>query len=236
MMPAARRWGAPLGIAAAGAFWLACSSHTPPPAASAPPIEADTASARAEPAPPPPRDTVPARIATPWTDSVLPTMSLRAKAAQLIVRWVPGNATDAKAAAAARDWVATDSIGGVIVGPGTAMQLAQTTNALQGAAALPLFVAADLEFGAGQRVIPEGTSFPYPMGIAATRDTSLACAAGRITGREARAVGINWTLTPDADLNTRPDNPSIGVRAFGSDASTVERFLLPYIRCAQGAR
>jgi beta-glucosidase-like glycosyl hydrolase/CubicO group peptidase (beta-lactamase class C family) len=236
MMRDARRWLAPLGIAATGAFWLACSSHTPPPAASVPPIDADTASVRPEAPPPPPRDTVPARTPTPWTDSVLPTMSLHAKAAQLIVRWVPGNAaSDAKGAAAAREWVATDSIGGVIVGPGTAMQLAQTTNALQGAAALPLFVAADLEFGAGQRIIPEGTSFPYPMGIAATRDTSFACAAGRITAREARAVGINWTLTPDADLNTRPDNPSIGVRAFGSDAGTVERFVLPYIRCAQGA-
>jgi len=229
----ARRWLAPLGIAATGVFWLACSSHTPPPVVT-PPIEADTASApRPEPVAPP-RDTAPAPLPTPWTDSVLPTMSLRAKAAQLIVRWVPADAApDAKAAIAAHDWVATDSIGGVIIGPGSAAQVARTTNALQGAAALPLFVAADLEFGAGQRVIPEGTSFPYPMGIAATRDTSLACAAARITAREARAVGINWTLTPDADLNTRPDNPSIGVRAFAADAPTVERFALPYIRCAQ---
>jgi len=229
----ARRWLAPLGIAATGAFWLACSSHTPPPAVTAP-IEADTAGTpRPEPVSPP-RDTVPVAIATPWTDSVLPTMSLRAKAAQLIVRWVPADAApDAKAAIAARDWVATDSIGGVIIGPGTAAEVARTTNALQAAAALPLFVAADLEFGAGQRVIPEGTSFPYPMGIAATRDTTLACAAGRITAREARAVGINWTLTPDVDLNTRPDNPSIGVRSFGPDAATAERFSLPYIRCAQ---
>jgi beta-glucosidase-like glycosyl hydrolase/CubicO group peptidase (beta-lactamase class C family) len=231
----ARRWIAPLGFAATGAVWLACSSHTPP-AVVRPPIEADTASApRPEPSPRP-RDTVPVALPTPWTDSVLPTMSLRAKAAQLIVRWVPADAApDAKAALAAHDWVASDSIGGVIIGPGTAAQVARTTNVLQGAAALPLFVAADLEFGAGQRVIPEGTSFPYPMGIAATRDTSLACAAGRITAREARAVGINWTLTPDADLNTRPDNPSIGVRAFGADAATVERFALPYIRCAQSA-
>ena len=231
----ARRWLAPLGIAAAGALWLACSSHTPPPVVT-PPIEGDTAGApRPEPSPRP-RDTVPVALPTPWTDSVLPTMSLRAKAAQLIVRWVPGDAApDAKGAVAAHDWVANDSIGGVIIGPGTAAQVARATNALQGAAALPLFVAADLEFGAGQRVIPEGTSFPYPMGIAATRDTTLACAAGRITAREARAVGINWTLTPDADLNTRPDNPSIGVRAFGADAPTVERFALPYIRCAQAA-
>jgi beta-N-acetylhexosaminidase len=229
----ARRWLAPLGIAATGAFWLACSSHTPPVVVT-PPIEADTANApRPEPVAPP-RDTVPVAMPTPWTDSILPTMSLRAKAAQLIVRWVPGDAApDAKAAVAAHDWVATDSIGGVIIGPGSAAQVARTTNALQAAAPLPLFVAADLEFGAGQRVIPEGTSFPYPMGIAATRDTSLACAAGRITAREARAVGINWTLTPDADLNTRPDNPSIGVRAFGPDAATAERFTLPYIRCAQ---
>ena len=233
----ARRWFAPLGIAASGALWLACSSHTPPPAVATPPIDPDTASApRAEPPQAPPVAATPAPRLTPWTDSVLPTMSLRAKAAQLIVRWVPADAPpDAKAAIAAHEWVSTDSIGGVIIGPGTAAQVAATTNSLQAAAAVPLFVAADLEFGAAQRVIPEGTAFPYGMGIAATRDTSLACAAGRITAREARAVGINWTLTPDVDLNTRPDNPSIGVRAFGSDAATVERFSLAYIRCAQGA-
>ena len=228
-----RRWIAPGGIAVAGAVWLACSSRTPAPVTSPAPIEADTASARPDRGSPP-RDTTPPAPPTPWTDSVLPTLSLRAKAAQLVVRWIPGNAEpDSKAALAARDWVASDSIGGVIVGPGTAAQLARTTNALQRAAALPLFVAADVEFGAGQRVIPEGTSFPYEMGIAATRDTSFACAMGRITAQEARAVGINWTLTPDVDLNTRPDNPSIGVRAFGADAPTVERFALPYIRCAQ---
>ncbi len=235
MTPSGRRWFAPLGMFASGALWLACSSHTPPPVVVTPPIDPDTASApQPDPAPPPPVAATPVPRATPWTDSVLPTMSRRAKAAQLIVRWVPADAApDAKAAVAAREWVGTDSIGGVIIGPGTAAQVAATTNALQGASALPLFVAADLEFGAGQRVIPEGTSFPYGMGIAATRDTSLACAAGRITAREARAVGINWTLTPDVDLNTRPDNPSIGVRAFGADAATVERFSLAYIRCAQ---
>lgn len=235
MIRFARRRLAPLGIVATGALWLACSSHTPPPAVVTAPMDPDTASApRPEAAPVPPVAVARPEARTPWTDSVLPTMSLRAKAAQLVVRWVPANAApDAKAMVAAREWVSTDSIGGVIIGPGTAAQVAATTNALQSASALPLFIAADLEFGAGQRIIPEGTSFPYQMGIAATRDTTLACAAGRITAREARAVGINWTLTPDVDLNTRPDNPSIGVRAFGSDGGTVERFSLPYIRCAQ---
>ena len=224
-----------VALAISGAIWIACARHTPPPAAVTPPLDPDTATApKPEPAPPPPVKRAPVVIATPWADSVLPTLSLRAKAAQLIVRWVPGDAPpNAKGAVSAREWVGSDSIGGVIIGPGTAAQIASTTNALQAAAALPLFVAADLEFGAGQRVIPEGTSFPYGMGIAATRDTTLACAAGRITAREARAVGINWTLTPDVDLNTRVDNPSIGVRSFGADAATVERFALPYIRCAQ---
>ena len=190
------------------------------------------------------RDTVPRDTTTPmphalpvqspWADSVLKTLSLRAKVSQLVVRWVPGNATPGSAQMDKMlGWVRDDSIGGVIVGVGTAAQVARTTNALQSVAPLPLLVAADLEFGAGQRVVPEGTSFPYPMGMAATRDTMLSCAQGRITAREARAVGINWTLTPDVDLNTKPDNPSIGVRAYSDDAAVVERYAPVFIRCVQ---
>ena len=222
-------------LLASGPGWLACSrAHPPAPPPQAPRIEVDSVPT------PEGRDAVvpvaaaPPVEPTPWTDSILPTLSLRAKVAQLFVRWVPADAAPGSAPfERALGWVRDDSLGGVIVGVGTAAQMARTTNALQSAAPLPVIVAADLEYGPGQRVIPEGTSFPYPMGMAATRDTTLSCAQGRITAREARAVGIHWTLTPDVDLNRLPDNPSIGVRAYSDTAPVVERFARAFIRCAQ---
>ena len=234
----------PVALLCAGAFWLACSKSAsspvrgPAPAPQQPEIDTVPRAALQ-----PVRDTTPHDTATlmphalpvqsPWADSVLKTLSLRAKVAQLVVRWVPGSPTAGAQTDKMLAWVRDDSIGGVIVGVGTAAQVARTTNALQTAAPLPLLVAADLEFGAGQRVVPEGTSFPYPMGMAATRDTALSCAQGRITAREARAVGINWTLTPDVDINTKADNPSIGVRSYGDNAAVVERYSSTYIHCAQ---
>ena len=232
---------APAALLCAAVLWAACSQKAPVSAPAPVPQrpEIDTVPHVAE----APRDTAPRDTTTPiphalpvespWADSVLNALSLRAKVAQLIVRWVPSNAPAGTQLDKIITWVRDDSIGGVIVGVGTAAQVARTTNALQNAAPLPLLVAADLEFGAGQRIVPEGTSFPYAMGMAATRDTMLSCAQGRITAREARAVGINWTLTPDVDINTKADNPSIGVRAYGDNANVVERYATPFIRCAQ---
>lgn len=235
------RAAAPAALLLTGFFWMACSRTAPvlPPMPASQRPEIDTVPRVVD----TPRDTTPRDTTTPiphalpvespWADSVLRTLSLRAKVAQLIVRWVPGTTTDSAQREKLLAWVRDDSIGGVIVGVGTAAQLARTTNALQAASPLPLLVAADLEFGPGQRVVPEGTSFPYPMGMAATRDTALSCAQGRITAREARAVGINWTLTPDVDINTRADNPSIGVRAYGDNSAVVERYSSTFIHCVQ---
>lgn len=222
-------------LLASGSGWLACARARPAvPPAPAPRIEVDSAPTAASPEPVVVLPAAPPVEPTPWTDSVLPTLSLRAKVAQLFMRWVPADAAPGSAAfARALAWVRDDSLGGVIVGVGTAAQMARTTNAFQSASALPVIIAADLEYGPGQRIIPQGTSFPYPMGMAATRDTMLSCAQGRVTAREARAAGIHWTLTPDVDLNLLPDNPSIGVRAYSDTAPVVERFARAFIRCAQ---
>ena len=170
-----------------------------------------------------------------WADSVLATLSLRAKVGQMMMRWIPGSFTGPSGAQYARErrWITEDSLGGFIISIGTPAAVAAKTNALQRLSAIPLLFAADLEFGPGQRLIPGGAVFPAPMGMAATGDTTASCAHGRITAQEARAVGIHWTFAPDVDLNTLPDNPIINTRAYGETPEIVSRFARSFIRCAE---
>lgn len=172
-----------------------------------------------------------------WADSVLATLSLRAKVGQMMMRWIPGTFAGTGSAQFARErrWITRDSLGGFIISIGTPESLARKTNALQRLARVPLLFSADLEFGPGQRLIPGGAVFPPPMGIAATGDTTASCAHGRITALEARAVGIHWTFSPDVDVNRLPDNPIVNTRAYGETPETVERFATPFIRCAEEA-
>ncbi len=47
-----------------------------------------------------------------------------------------------------------------------------------------------------------------------------ACAMGQTIGAYLKEYGFNMDFAPDADVNTNPDNPIIGMRAFSSDAAT----------------
>jgi beta-N-acetylhexosaminidase len=53
------------------------------------------------------------------------------------------------------------------------------------------------------------------------------------TGRELCAVGINLNFAPVLDVNSNPENPLIGDRAFGAAPEQVIRFAWPY---AEGLR
>src|SRR5690348_1194021 len=55
---------------------------------------------------------------------------------------------------------------------------------------------------------------------------------GAITAREARAVGIQWALAPDADVNNNPANPVINDRSFGENPSSVATLVSAFIRGA----
>jgi beta-glucosidase-like glycosyl hydrolase/CubicO group peptidase (beta-lactamase class C family) len=147
---------------------------------------------------------------------------------------------------AVRDWIRRHGIGGLVVGIGTPADIALKLNHLQAQARLPLLVAADLEWGSAMRLwrptwLPYGwqgeggTAFPFNMGVAATGDTTLAAAVGRITALEARAVGIHWLFAPVADVNSEADNPIVNVRSYGSNAQQVAAYVAAFVRGAHSA-
>ena len=173
---------------------------------------------------------------TQWADSVLGTLSVRQKVAQMVWVWTLGDytATDAPAYEAIDRQIRDLELGGVIVSVGGPMDIATKLNALQRTARLPLLVGADLETGAAFRArggwfLPNAielggaTSFPYQMGIGATRDPKLAYEMGRVTAVEGRAMGIHMAFAPVLDVNNNPKNPVISARSFGEDAALVSQ-------------
>ena len=81
------------------------------------------------------------------------------------------------------------------------------------------------------------TGSPYPGNAVLGRidDLALTEEVGRSVGEQLRAVGIGLVLAPDADVNSTPQNPVIGVRSFGADAALAARHTAAWIRGVQSA-
>lgn len=169
-----------------------------------------------------------------WADSVLATLSLRDKAAQMVWVFTLGDytAVDNPTWSSIERTIRENRLGGAIVSVGGPIDIAAKTNALQRLVDIPLLLGADLETGAAFRArggwfLPNAielggaTSFPYQMGIGATRDTMLAYEMGRVTAIEGRALGIHMAFAPVLDVNNNPGNPVISARSFGEDPKLV---------------
>lgn len=101
-------------------------------------------------------------------------------------------------------------------------QIVQLTNDLQQCSPkLPLLISIDQEGGRVSR-LPKGfTIFPPCEVIGQCHSGELAYAAASTIAKELKTVGINMNMAPVLDVNSNPDNPVIGDRAFSSSADTV---------------
>lgn len=181
-----------------------------------------------------------------WVDSVLASMSLRDKAAQIVWPNLFGDYTphDSPQWRRLSDYITKEKVGGFLMSVGSPMEIAAKLNAMQAMSALPLVIGADLEAGAGYRVrggyfIPNAidlgssTIFPPQMALGATGDTALAYQMGRITALEGRALGIHIAFAPVLDVNNNPSNPVINTRSYGEDPAMVARLGGAFIRGVQ---
>jgi beta-glucosidase-like glycosyl hydrolase len=103
-------------------------------------------------------------------------------------------------------------------------RLRELITRYQGAAPCPLLVAIDAEWGLAMRV-EHAPRYPYALALGALQPESehLLHDLGLRMAQDCREVGIHMNLAPVADINTNPDNPVIGYRAFGSDPGAVGR-------------
>ena len=139
-----------------------------------------------------------------------------------------------------RKWLTEFNLGGVILLGGSSVELQARSQQLQSWAELPLFIAADVEEGIGQR-FSGGTWFPPPMALSAIYEQNPKLAReyarqmGSITAREASTVGLNWLLAPVVDVNNNPNNPVINIRAFGDRPEVVVALTTAFIEGAKTA-
>ncbi|MBL8124977.1 MAG: glycoside hydrolase family 3 C-terminal domain-containing protein [Blastocatellia bacterium] len=119
--------------------------------------------------------------------------------------------------------VVENKIGGIIFFGAPIYETTIIGNRMQELAKTPLLMSLDAETGIGMR-FEDATNFPWAMAVAATGNTDYAYKMGVVTGREARAVGIQHVYAPVLDVNNNADNPVINVRSFGEDPETVAKF------------
>jgi beta-glucosidase-like glycosyl hydrolase/CubicO group peptidase (beta-lactamase class C family) len=158
-------------------------------------------------------------------DSLLQAMTLQEKIGQLFVSPAYGRFSNSKDPQYLRlkRLIENYHLGGIIFMQGDVYGQAMLTNKLQDYSKIPLWIAQDMEFGAAMRV--SGTTRITPaMGIAATADASNAYLKGKITAREAKALGVNQIFAPVLDVNNNPENPVINVRSFSADPDMVSFF------------
>ena len=92
---------------------------------------------------------------------------------------------------------------------------------LRSAAGRPLLLAVDQEGGQLNAAGSDTTPFAGNLALGAVGDVDLARRVGTATGLELRALGFNVNYAPVADIASQPDNPSLGIRSFGSDPTQV---------------
>ncbi len=178
----------------------------------------------------------PSNEALKWADKTLKAMSLDEKIGQLISVGI--NATflnqDSEAFKALRHQVVDNHVGGIILFRGPVYESVVICNRMQELAKYPLLISADLEAGSGMR-FDDTVNFPWNMAIAATGNPDYARRAGDLTGREARAMGIQQIYAPVSDVNNNAANPVINVRSYGEDPIEVSRYVSAFVEGAQRA-
>lgn len=160
-------------------------------------------------------------------DLLLSQMTLRQKVGQLfIVR--PDALDPGRSPTQINDTIIetlqTYPVGGIaefaknITGPD---QLIAFHSALQAASAIPLFIAVDEEGGLVAR-LANHSAFNLPRyrnaaAVGSSGDPADALEMGNTIGAYLKQYGFNLDFAPVADVNTNPNNPVIGTRAFSSD-------------------
>ncbi|SFE39732.1 beta-N-acetylhexosaminidase [Paenibacillus algorifonticola] len=86
---------------------------------------------------------------------------------------------------------------------------------------VPLWLSIDQEGGTVSRMPQDFVKIPSAQSIGSKNKPQYAYGIGEAIGAELYALGFNMDFAPVLDINSNPDNPVIGNRAFGSTAESV---------------
>lgn len=111
-------------------------------------------------------------------------------------------------------------------------KILQYINHILSIAKISPFLYLDCESGIPD-MFPIGTTFPNSMAVGATHDPDMAYKTGKAIAEEAKMLGFTLICNPVLDVNTNPDNPIIGTRAFGDQTDFVISLGDSYIKGVQ---
>lgn len=166
-----------------------------------------------------------------WVEARLAQMSLEEKIGQLLM--VPAYSDPKRQNRREIErWIKEYSIGGLIFMQGTPHIQVSLTNIYQRLSSIPLLVAMDAEWGPSMRLdsLPR---FPNALTLGALTEDSLVYQVARSIAQQCRRLGVHINFAPVADINSNPQNPVIGFRAFGADRHRVTQLSLLFMHGLQ---
>jgi len=170
---------------------------------------------------------------TPWVDSVLATLTLEERIAQLFMIEVRPT-QDPGYYDRLEQIVRQYNPGGLIFFRGGPVRQVHATNRLQAVAQTPLLIGMDAEWGPAMR-LDSVVAFPHQLTMGATPGTSLVYQMGLEAGLQLRRLGVHISFSPVLDVNNNPQNPVINFRSFGEYRHNVSHKGLAYMRGLQDA-
>jgi beta-N-acetylhexosaminidase len=166
-----------------------------------------------------------------WADSVLETLSLEERIAQMIMVYGYSNMGPDHQRAVLRQ-IRRQKVGGILFFQGEPVEQARLTNLYQEASRIPLLVAIDGENGLGMR-LKNTLTYPATMVLGSISDNSLIYNLGEDMAEQFKRLGVQMNLAPVADINNRRGNPVIGTRSFGEDRKNVAEKVVAYMQGMQ---
>lgn len=166
-----------------------------------------------------------------WVDSIFNSMTFEDRLGQLFMVAAYSN-KDHRHENEISKLIQEQKLGGLIFFQGGPVRQARLTNRYQEQSTVPLFIAMDAEWGPGMR-LDSVLLFPKQMTIGAGPDEKLTYAMGSEIARQFKELGMHINFAPVVDVNSNPDNPVIGYRAFGEGKELVSRKSIAYMKGMQ---
>lgn len=166
-----------------------------------------------------------------WVDSVLNSLSLEQKIAQLFMVAAYSNKGD-NHTTEIENLIENYQIGGLMFLQGGPVRQLRLTNHYQSISRIPLMIAQDAEWGVSMR-IDSTIRFPWQMTLGAIQNDSLVYQMGRQIGKECKRLGVHINFAPVVDVNSNPKNPIINNRSFGENPQRVAELSLAYMNGLQ---
>lgn len=171
------------------------------------------------------------KINDPWVDSVLNSLTLEEKIAQLIMYPVYNN-KGPEEIEKIEALITNHNIGGVIYMQGGPERQINTHNYLMSKAKTPLLTSIDGEWGLAMR-LDSVVRFPRQMLLGAIAHDSLIYEMGVEIAKQCSLTGVHINFAPVVDINVNAQNPVINSRSFGELKELVSAKSLAYMNGMQ---